>query len=83
MVMFVVKLYFMKKLSNKTKRIIKNGLISGFTTGIVYASLMAAYEWFDSEVFKIEKFLFNFLFFSAVMGVVFGYSTKKQIEREQ
>lgn len=72
----------MKKLSNKTKRIIKSGLVSGCINGIIFASIMTAFDWFDGESFKIGKFLFQFLFFGAAMGAMTGYSTKKRIENE-
>lgn len=80
--MFVTKLFFMKELSDKTKRIIKSGLISGFINGLIFASIMAVFDWFDDKSFKIGKFLFQFLFFGAAMGAMASYSTKKRIENE-
>lgn len=61
-------------MTTQTKAIIKSGLISG----IVYAGLMAGFDYSDGQDLSIGKFLANFIFFGIFMGWLTYYNIKKQ-----
>ena len=50
--------------------------------GIVYASLMAGFDYADGQEFKLYKFVFSFLFFGLFMGYIFRNGHKKQLKKE-
>lgn len=62
----------------ENKIFIKSFLLSG----VVYAGLMAGYNYVDGQEFNIWKFLFHFLVFGLFMGLISRYSHKRQIEKE-
>lgn len=62
----------------ENKAFLKTFLVAG----IVYASLMAGFDYADGEGFKIYKFLFHFFFFGLFMGFLARYSHKKQLKKE-
>ena len=62
----------------QTKAIIKSGLISG----VVYAGLMAGFDYSDGQDFKIWKFIFHASFFGIFMGFMTRYNLKKQAKKE-
>ena len=51
-------------MNDQTKKILKHGLF----TGLCFAGLMTAFDYYDGNDFNIWKFLFGFLFFGIVMG---------------
>ncbi|MEH1006738.1 hypothetical protein VDP25_03265 [Winogradskyella sp. ECml5-4] len=65
-------------MNKKTKSIIIGGLVSG----IVYAGLMAGFDYYDGNEFKIWRFLWNFFFFGGVMSLLTGYNVRKQSENK-
>ena len=66
-------------MNTQIKTIIKSGLISG----IVYAGLMAGFDYSDGQDFRIWRFIFNALFFGIFMGFMTQYNLKKQAEEEK
>jgi len=62
----------------ENKAFIKTFLIAG----IVYASLMAGFDYADGQEFKLYKFVFSFLFFGLFMGFIFRNGHKKQLKKE-
>jgi hypothetical protein len=62
----------------ENKAFIKTFLIAG----IVYASIMAGFDYADGQEFKPYKFLFSFLFFGLFMGYIFRNGHKKQLKKE-
>ena len=56
--------------------------------GLVYASFMAGYDYFDDMVFNLQKFLMHFGFFGVFMGLMMVYYSnqaerKKKIEEAE
>jgi hypothetical protein len=66
-------------MNTQTKSIIKSGLFSG----IVYAGLMAGFDYSDGQDFKIWKFIFNASFFGIFMALMTRYNLKKQADKDQ
>ena len=66
-------------MTTQTKAIIKSGLFSG----IVYAGLMAGFDYSDGQDFKIWKFIFNASFFGIFMALMTRYNLKKQADKDQ
>ena len=65
-------------MTTQTKAIIKSGLISG----IVYAGLMAGFDYSDGQDFRIWKFIFHASFFGIFMGFMSRYNLRKQAKKE-
>ena len=65
-------------MTTQTKAIIKSGLISG----IVYAGLMAGFDYSDGQDFRIWKFIFHASFFGIFMGFMTRYNLRKQAKEE-
>ena len=57
-------------------------LISSFLGAITYSGLMAAFDYYHGEDFRIGKFIFNFIFFAFIMGYIAKRSFKKQAENK-
>ncbi|WP_191859361.1 hypothetical protein [Hanstruepera ponticola] len=66
-------------MNTQTKAIIKSGLFSG----IVYAGLMAGFDYSDGQDFKIWKFIFHASFFGILMALMTRYNLKKQADKEK
>ncbi len=65
-------------MTTQTKAIIKSGLFSG----IVYAGLMAGFDYSDGQDFRIWKFIFHASFFGIFMGFMTRYNLRKQAKKE-
>ncbi|WP_458626436.1 hypothetical protein [Winogradskyella sp. PC D3.3] len=65
-------------MNKQTKSIIIGGLVGG----IVYASIMAGFDFSDGQNFRIWRFIFNALIFGTFMGLMTRYNIKKQLEQE-
>jgi hypothetical protein len=65
-------------MTTQTKAIIKSGLISG----ILYAGLMAGFDYSDGQDFRIWKFIFHASFFGIFMGFMTRYNLRKQAKKE-
>ena len=65
-------------MDTQTKTILKSGLLSG----IVYAGLMAGFDYSDGQDFRIWRFIFHLLFFGIFMGLMNLYNLKKQTKKE-
>jgi len=68
-------------MNSKNKSIIKSELIGGLIAGLVYAILMAGFDYSEGEEFKIWKFLFNLFFFGGFMAFMTRYNLKKQSKK--
>ncbi len=66
-------------MNTQAKSIIKSGLFSG----IVYAGLMAGFDYSDGQDFKIWKFIFHASFFGIFMALMTRYNLKKQADKEK
>lgn len=62
----------------ENKLFIKSSLMSG----LIYAGLMAGFDYSTGEEFKIMKFLFHFIFFGLSMGLLSRYNYKKGLKKE-
>ena len=65
-------------MNTQTKTIIKSSLLSG----IIYAGLMAGFDYSDGQDFRIWRFTFHFLFFGIFMGLMNRYLLKKQAKKK-
>jgi len=63
--------------NNIEKLPLKKRIVSGIAIGLLYASLMAGYDYFTELSFSLPKFIFNCLFFGLVMGYVMRYKVTK------
>lgn len=61
-------------MKKNTKSIIKRGLLSG----LIYAFLMEGFHLLDAESLKIWRFIFYFIFFGSIMGIIRYYHLKRQ-----
>ena len=68
----------LKIMKTQTSAIIKSGLFSG----IVYAGLMAGFDYYDAQDFKIWKFLFHASFFGIFTALMTRYNLKSQAKKE-
>lgn len=53
---------------------------TGICCGICFAGAMALFDYTDRVDFRLDKFLFNFLFFGACMGLM-QYRSFKNIAK--
>jgi|TARA_B110000093_G_C12768484_1_gene325550 hypothetical protein len=65
-------------MKTETKSIIKGGIFGG----VVYAGIMAGFNYTDGQDFRIWRFIFNALFFGICMGFITRNSLKKQAEKK-
>lgn len=65
-------------MNNQTKSIIIGGLVGG----IVYASIMAGFDFADGQDFRVWRLIINFLFFGSFMGLMTRYNLKKNEKRK-
>ena len=56
---------------------------SFFLSGLVYSGLMAGFDYYDRQDFRIWRFLFSFLIFGIFMGFMSRYNLKKQKQKEE
>ena len=76
---FIEKTYSsIKNMNKKTKSIIMGGVVGG----VIYASMMAGFDYSDGQDFKIWKFIFHTSFFGIFMGVLTRYNLRKQAKKE-
>ncbi|WP_432671359.1 hypothetical protein [Flavobacterium sp. SM2513] len=54
---------------------------SAVMTGLLYAAIMAGFEYSQGEDFKIMKFAFLALFFGLSMGLLSRYNYKKGLRK--
>lgn len=60
---------------NKTR--IKTRIIFGITSGLVFALLMWAFDYYNNEAFNIYKFVFHFAAFGLFQGLASVYYIKQ------
>lgn len=63
---------------NKEKLPLKNRILTGVLQGLFFACAMAAFDYFNHELFSIKKFLFHGLFFGIAMAIAFRYKVNKE-----
>ncbi len=63
--------------NNIEKLPLKKRIISGIAIGLLYASLMAGYDYVTEDSFSLVKFIFNSLFFGLVMSYAFRYKVSR------
>ncbi len=61
-------------MKKQTKYIVINNVL----IGIIYALIMAGFDFANNKDFNIVKFIFNLSFFSIAMGLKDYYTVKKQ-----
>jgi hypothetical protein len=59
-----------------TKIVIKTFFISG----LIYAGLMAGYDYSQENEFKVLRFILHFIFFGGFMSLIARFNNKKQKE---
>ena len=58
-------------------------IIGGFFGGIVYAGIMAGFDYFNEQDFQGWKFLWSFFFFGTFMGFLTRYNLKKKSRKDK
>jgi len=61
-------------MKEKTKLKIKSGIFSG----LLFAMLMAGFDFYNEENFSVLKFMIHFAFFGGVMGIMAKEKVKKE-----
>jgi hypothetical protein len=64
----------MKREKLPIKTVIKTGLLNG----LLFAILMAGFDYFSNEPFSIKKFIFHFICFGFFMAISFRYKYTKE-----
>lgn len=64
-------------MNKQTKSIIIGGLVGG----IVYASIMAGFDFLNGQILSIWKFIISALIFGIFMGLITRYNIKKQLKK--
>jgi len=59
----------------------KSIIIGGFFGGIVYVGIMAGFDYYNEQDFRIWKFLWSFFFFGTFMVFLTRYNLKKSLEK--
>lgn len=62
---------------------LKSILIGSIAGAIIYAVLMAVFDYYDGQDFRIWRFIFNMVFVGTFTGISIGYSLKKQSDRKK
>ena len=62
-------------MKTENKIFIKVALIAG----LIYAGIMAGFDYATGENFSLLKSLFHFTFFGLIMGLLARYNNKKQM----
>lgn len=65
-------------MNKQTKKILTTVVYSG----IIYAGLMAAFDYADGQDFRTWRFLFNAFFFGIAMSVLTRYSLKNKTKHK-
>ena len=60
----------------------KSVIIGGLVGGIVYASIMAGFDYIDGQNFRSWRFILNVSMFEIFIGFMTKYNIKKQSEKE-
>jgi hypothetical protein len=61
----------------------KSIIIGSVLGGIVYAGIMAGFDYSNGQDFRIWKFLWTFIFFGGFMRLLIHYSLKKQSKNKK
>ncbi|MCK5856036.1 MAG: hypothetical protein KAG64_01025 [Bacteroidales bacterium] len=65
----------------KIKPEVKFFIIRFFLAGLVYASFMASFNYYEGDPFSIWRFVFNAIFFGGFMGVAGLYERRKKLKK--
>ncbi len=66
-------------MKTQIKTVLKHGLISG----IIFAGLMAGFDYFNGQDFMIWKLIFIALFFGLLDGLATYYIMKKRLKKKE
>lgn len=58
-------------------------LISGLSAGLVYAGIMALFNYAEDEAFNLNNFIINFLFFGIFMALLTWFNLKRQEKKNK
>ncbi|MGB1314026.1 hypothetical protein [Bizionia paragorgiae] len=61
----------------------KKYILPGIFAGLVYAGVMAAFDYYDDLPFAIGSFLLNFFFFGLFMSVFNYFSLKRSLKKKK
>jgi hypothetical protein len=59
------------------KKHIKGRIIYGLVTGIIFASIMAAFDYYDDKTLNVLKFIFHLLFFGLFQALFIKFKSRK------
>jgi len=64
-------------------RIKYKSIVSGLTAGVIYAVIMAGYDYSDGQNFRIWRFVVNFLYLGIFMGLFNYYMLKRNKKKSE
>lgn len=62
---------------------IKSIITASLVSGIVYASIMAGFDYAQNQNFRVWMFAWNFIFFGTVMGFLVKHKHKKSPKKSK
>ncbi|UQD55696.1 hypothetical protein [Flavobacterium sp. K5-23] len=65
------------------KPLIKLMTLTFLLSGLVYAGLLAGFDYSEGSEFKLWKFIFNACFFGLFMALMARYNYKKQNKKKE
>ena len=63
--------------------IVKKSIISFFVSGLVYAVIMAGFEYKETSGFDLGQFLIHWLVFGALMGILNYFTMKRNLKNKK
>ena len=62
--------------------ITKQSVIGGIISGLVYALIMAGFNYYEDKSFNLKIFILNFVVFGLFMGFYTTYRLRKQAKNK-
>ena len=61
--------------------ITKQSILAGFISGLVYALIMAGFDYYEDKSFHVTTFFVNFLVLGVIMGVYTAFKLRRQAKK--
>ena len=63
-------------------KLIKSAALSGLISGLMFALIMGAFDYFEGVAFNPKKTIFQIVFFGTFMGIWNYFTLKRKEKRE-
>ena len=63
-------------------KLIKSAALSGLISGVMFALIMGAFDYFEGVAFNPKKIIFQIVFFGTFMGIWNYFTLKRKEKRE-